>query len=335
MPIVRALTLHVKSGNTELRDAVRILEALRRSLEMGGISVWTLRISLSEDFDWRDAAGLCESGVLIAAYHKRVEEIETQELADYLKKCSTGYATILASGESLEVLPKLYLELSKSLREDYFTRIGVSYGGYVETPYFPISTAFRDAASLAYRYVDLLVSTEPSQWVTVIRSFVERISTLLKDEARELGLRVYHDLSLSPWMSESVVDVIEKLGVLFPRVGSLGAVYRVNSILAGLARSVESTGFNELMLPVAEDNRLKDLVRTGELRIEDLVALSTACVAGLDMAAVPRDQSYLKRVFDDTYTAFSIKKRPYGVRVIPTHSPVINLPRFGELPSFK
>lgn len=334
MPIVRALTLHIKSPGTRRGEAIQILETLKRSLETGGVPVWTLRISFSEDFDWKDVAEYCEAEVLLAAYHKSVEDVKAQELVEYLTKCARGYATILASAMDLELLPKLYLELSKALDEDYFTRVGVSYGSYVQTPYFPISTALGDSVSVAYRYIDVLLSTEPKQWVSATYELAKRVSHLLEDKAGEVGLRVYHDLSVSPWMAESSVDVVERLGAVFPRVGTLEAIHRVNSMLAEAARRVASTGFNELMLPVAEDDRLKELVREGELRIEDLVSLSAACVAGLDMVAVPREYGYLKSLFADTYTVFSIKRRPYGVRIIPTDKPVVSLSRFGDLPAF-
>ncbi len=334
MPMIRALTLHVASRDLKFGEAIRLLEDFKRSAEAGGVQVWTLRISLGEDFDWRDLVDHCGSGVLIAAYHRRAGEVEPGELAEYLARCGSGYATVLASEEDLDVLPELYAGLAKSLSEDHFTRLGVIYGSYLQTPYFPASAALSDAVSVAYRYADLLLSTDPSGWVDAIRGLAGRVDSLLGDRAREVGLEVHHDLSLSPWMSESAVGVVEKLGAAFPRVGTLAAVRRVNGILLEASGGVRTTGYNELMLPVAEDERLKRLVEAGELRLEDLIAFSTACVAGLDMVAVPRDPDYLRRLFADTYAAFSIKKRPYGVRVIPTDKPVVRLSRFGELPAF-
>lgn len=337
MPMVRAITLHIKSEDIRLKEAFQVLETLKKSLEAGGIPAWTIRISFSEDFDWKnkDIVEYCGAGALLAAYHKRLEDIREHELVEYLEKCGNGYATILVTEENLGYLPKLYIDLSRVLSEDYFTRIGVSYGSYIQTPYFPASTALEDAVSIAYRYIDLLLSSEPSKWVKLIQDLAKRVDSLLKDKAKEVGLRIYHDLSISPWMTESSVDVIERLGAAFPRIGTLEAVYRVSRVLAAASESIESTGFNELMLPVAEDEKLKELVRVGELRIEDLVALSVACVAGLDMVAVPREYGYLKNVFADTYTVFSIKKKPYGVRIIPTDIPVVRLSRFGDLPAFR
>lgn len=335
MPVVRALTLHVKSRDFNLPEAVEFLRELKKTLEAGRVFVWTLRISLGEDFEWFNARELCGSDILLSAYHKQVREIDLHELSSYLEKCRNGYATVLTSEENLDKLPELYIELSKNLGEDYFTRIGINYGEYIETPYFPISTALSDAVSVAYRYVDLFTTSEPADWRPSILDFVDKVDSLLKDRVREVGLKVRHDLSLSPWMSESVVDVIEKLGVSFPRAGTFHAVYRVNRLLTEIAQNIESTGFNEIMLPVAEDDRLKEYVRRGVLRVEDLIALSTVCVAGLDMVAVPRSFNYLKNLFTDTYTAFLVKKKPYGVRIIPTEKSVISLSRFGELPVFK
>ncbi|MEM0197029.1 MAG: DUF711 family protein [Sulfolobales archaeon] len=334
MPMVRALTLHVKSEKYKPQELVQLLGDLKKSIESRGISVWTLRASFSEDLDWREAISYCGDKVMIAAYHKSVDEVRVSDLVEYLKKCGNGYATILATEDNLEYLSRLYVELSRILSEDYFTRIGVSYGSYVQTPYFPISTAREDSVSVAYRYIDLLLSSEPNRWTEVIQEITRKVGLFLKDVAGGIGLRVYHDISISPWMTESSVDVVEKLGAVFPEVGTLGSVYRVNRILTEASSHIESTGFNELMMPVAEDDRLKELVKRGKLRLENLIGLSTACVAGLDMVAVPRDLNYLKNLFADTYTAFSIKKRPYGVRIVPTDKPVVELTRFGELPAF-
>ncbi|MEM1703800.1 MAG: DUF711 family protein [Zestosphaera sp.] len=334
MPMVRALTLHVKSEKYKPQELVQLLEDLKKSVESRGVSVWTLRASFSEDIDWREAVSYCGDKVMIAAYHKDVNDVKISDLVEYLKRCESGYATILVTEDSSEYLSKLYVELSRVLSEDYFTRIGISYGSYVQTPYFPISTALEDSVSIAYRYVDLLLSTEPNRWAEVIQEITKKVTLFLEDIAGEIGLRIYHDISISPWMTESSVDVIEKLGAVFPEVGTLGSIHRVNRVLTEASSRIESTGFNELMMPVAEDNRLKELVKKEKLRLEDLIGFSTACVAGLDMVAVPRDLNYLKNLFEDTYAAFFIKRRPYGVRIVPTDKPVIKLSRFGELPAF-
>lgn len=330
--MVRALTFHVKSKDIKPSEALKILKEIKRLLEVNGITVWTLRASYSEDFNWRDLEDLCRGDVLLAAYHRKVGEVTPSELESYLRECNTGYATLLASSEDLDRLTDIYMNLSKRVDEEYFTRIGVSYGEYLETPYFPLSSALRDAVSIAYRYVDLLLQHEPASWERVLSGFVSRVDTIIKEKASEVGLRVYHDLSLSPWMEESVVDVIEKLGVVFPGVGSFSAVYAINNLLSKVANTTSSTGFNELMLPVAEDNKLKNLAEAGKLRVKDLIALSTFCVAGLDMVAIPRDSNYLRKLFNDTYTVYLLKRKPYGIRVIPTDREVLNLREFGRVP---
>jgi uncharacterized protein (UPF0210 family) len=335
MPMVRALVFHVRSEDLKAREVLRTLRELKHMLEVSGITVWTLRVSLSEDFNWRDAEDLCNEEVLLAAYHKDVRKTSPSDLEEYLRTCNTGYATLLASDEDLDLLTKVYMELSKRVGEEYFTRIGVSYGGYLETPYFPLSTALRDSLSVAYRYVDLLLSQEPANWERSLSEFVKKVDSAIKEKTSEVGLKVYHDVSLSPWMEESAVDVIERLDATFPGLGSFSAVHTLNKLLSKVASTLPTTGFNELMLPVAEDDRLKDLARTGRLRVGDLVALSAFCVAGLDMVAVPRDSNYLRRLFRDTYATYLLKKRPYGVRVIPTDRDIITLRGFGELPRIR
>jgi len=337
LPLVRALTLHMRSKELSVGEALEVLRRAEAELESVGLRVWTRRVSFGEHVEWREVEEFCGvENLLVAPFHRRVDELRVDELVEFLRRCPSGYATILIPGEEyLSTLPEVYLRVSRELGEDYFTRLGVAYGSYVHTPYFPASTALRESISLAYRYVDLLVGTDSASWYGEVVGLARRASAALDGLARTLGFEVLHDLSLSPWMEESVVDVVERLGARFPRVGTFGAVSYLNRVLARAAEVVRSTGFNELMLPVAEDLRLKELAKSGELRVEDLVALSTFCVAGLDMVAVPRDLDYLRRLFEDTYAAYYVKRRPYGVRVIPTDRDVVVLRRFGELPRVK
>ena len=334
MPVVRALTLHMRSKELSVSEVLEVLRRAEVELESVGLRVWTRRVSFGEHVDWREVEEFCNvENLLVAPFHRGADELRVEELVEFLRRCPSGYATVLVpSEEYLSTLPEVYLRVSKELGEDYFTRLGVAYGSYVHTPYFPVSTALRESISLAYRYVDLLTGTDPANWYGEVVGLARRATVALEGLAKVLGFEVLHDLSLSPWMEESVVDVVEKLGARFPKVGTFRAVSYLNRVLARVAEVVRSTGFNELMLPVAEDLRLKELAKSGELRVEDLVALSTFCVAGLDMVAVPRDGDYLRKLFEDTYASYYVKRRPYGVRVIPTDRDVVVLRRFGELP---
>jgi len=77
-------------------------------------------------------------------------------------------------------------------------------------------------------------------------------------------------------------------------------------------------GFNEVMLPLAEDDRLKELAAVGQLRFRDLLAATPACVAGLDMVPLPSttETRVLKWVMRDLDAASKLKRKPLGMRVL-------------------
>jgi len=100
---------------------------------------------------------------------------------------------------------------------------------------------------------------------------------------------------------------------------------------------VKAVGFNEVMLPLAEDNCLKKRAKEGKLRLYDLISYIPICAVGLDMVPIPADISdeELLRILKDVEVMSSIKGRTVGVRVILASSKPgdeIELRRFGKVP---
>jgi uncharacterized protein (UPF0210 family) len=126
-------------------------------------------------------------------------------------------------------------------------------------------------------------------------------------------------MSLSPWREESVCMIIENLinnKIGFP--GTLNAIYSLNKLIFGLIKKLEvkSIGFNEVMLPVAEDAVLNERVKEVALKLRDLVNYSILCVAGLDMVAIPLNLD-IYRLAIDMLTIYRVKKRTVAMRIIP------------------
>ena len=142
------------------------------------------------------------------------------------------------------------------------------------------------------------------------------------------------DLSLSPWREESVVAIIEKLignKIGFP--GTINTIFSLNRLVKGLAKKlgVVTTGFNEVMLSVAEDNILNERVKEMAIRLRDLISYSALCAAGLDMVAVPRSID-ITRIAIDMLTIYRVKGRSVAMRIIPVDGgpgTEILLKRFG------
>ncbi len=169
------------------------------------------------------------------------------------------------------------------------TRVAVlAWREAIETPYYPLSTpSGASELGLSYLYVEAMREylTGRTDLARLARKLSEPVSILAR-----MGFRVTADYSLSPWMRESVALLIRDcFGVEPPSLGINYAIMRLNSIIesvAGLPHACPS-GFNEVMLPYAEDSRLKELGGLGPLSVKDLLTYSASCVAGPDMAVVP------------------------------------------------
>jgi len=146
------------------------------------------------------------------------------------------------------------------------------------------------------------------------------------------------DLSISPWMEESVVPLLEEVkGGPLGVPGNFYALYQLNRALRGIGEEVGAIGFNEVMLPLAEDEVLKERVEAGEIAFRDFLALVAVCVAGLDMVPIPSwtDDRAIAGVLRDLGAFRGLKGKTVGVRLIPVGVEAgeeVDLGEFGKTP---
>lgn len=339
--MVRALTLTYDRVEN-VREILNDLEKASKALTNVGFPPWTSRVTLPDDVPKELIQLLCNSKHMFSAYHKSINEVNYEEMLK-LMECRNAFATILVSerGE-VSKAAELLINLVRDLGYDVSTRLGFSIGGYVETPYYPLSTPRRYGASIALRYVDTVLQAlrssgsleEAARKLGEILTNLESIlsPTFKNLEIPYLGI----DLSLSPWMDESVVPLIEHVsGTAFPGAGSAWGVKTVNKMLTDVAEKygVKTLGFNETMLPVGEDNNLMRLVREGVLRLHHLTFLTAYCLVGVDMVALPGDKKLIEKVFKDVLAAHEVKKKTVGVRLIPVFGDKeVTISRFGTIP---
>ena len=363
MAIIRAVTIHVpehpeaRSDQGDLIDRVKsLVEVSRKLLSKYSIECWGFRVSFPtlehvKANTLRDVAEnlsifSSECGVVVAGLHlDHVRDVRVYELLiNSLELSDELFGSVLVSNvEQLNYYVECLWRFSS--KSEVFTRLAVVFPRRVTTPYFPISTSLSSlwGVSIALRYADLVKAalTDPSMYEALV-SYVRKVAAFCSEVEAHTGIKCLGlDLSLSPWMSESVGEIVELVNRAdISEPGSGWAVFKLNQLISKLATdaNVNVTGFNEVMLPVAEDNLLKKRAAEGKLKVRDLVHLAAYCVAGVDMTAISvasYKKEKLKKILYDTYSLSLIKRRSIGVRLIPSElkpGDVIKSKRFGDIP---
>ncbi|QOJ78079.1 DUF711 family protein [Infirmifilum lucidum] len=212
------------------------------------------------------------------------------------------------------------------------TRFAVSFGQRVQTPYFPATQSKENGVSLSLLYV------EQFKKGALLESLLERLKEMQRQAEASWDSFLGVDLSISPWMERSVASLVEEIsGITFTLPGTIAAIRELNRRIEYLASHVKTTGFNEVMLPLAEDNRLKELARIGQLRFSHLLNYASYCVAGLDMVVIPdtSEDTVLLGLLRDLWDIHLLKRRPLGMRLIlapAEDGSDIDLGMFGKTP---
>ncbi len=219
----------------------------------------------------------------------------------------------------------------------YATRIAVAlHNELLETPYFPDTTSSGvEGVGFSFLFPKHMISYieehgDLDGYINLLADTVKELRELVK--ARGIN-RVFFDYSISPWMDDSVVELIEKLGYKLLSPGFNYGVYLLKKFIDNAVAKIGfSKGFNEVMLPYAEDNLLKKAGEMKLLKARDLLLYSVSCVAGPDMLVVPESIGDLARFILDTYSIYLIKRRPLALRVIPVSMDIgdkLKLGKFG------
>jgi len=257
-------------------------------------------------------------------------------LTDILSSFNTLYSTIYLENfrDVRNLVDKIYME--KSLEYDVFTRLSITHYIWVQTPYFP-STVNLDGEfsfGLALRYVDLMKLYLKGD-KKAMEMFLIKLRDSLGDHLKYLrGI----DYSLSPWMNESVAQLVEDIyKISIGEVGILNAIYRLNMEIRRIVNKgiISGIGFNEVMLPVGEDNVLKERVEEGRLNLRTLISLASVCVAGLDMVAIDKERRLIEGTIYDINSIAYVKRRGIGTRIIPTEEDYVSSMRFGNIPKIR
>ncbi len=356
--IIRAVTLFypIENGrlnDEDLREELRRLKGIiDRVSGKYGIEVRTWRVTLpflESSWDFRelsmivnrvsDGLGYIHSSLNVPMYFK----VNVDDLVSAFLKSNSYMSIWVGDDERLdENNVDLFMGILKKLVDlgswVSSRRIAALIGDAVLTPYYPdsINLGNRHGIALSLLYADDILK-EGNKLVNALNGIFRRAEVIGKEIAEELGVEYLGiDASLSPWGLNSVVKAIEGIyGLRFGEPGTLSAIYDLNRSIWRALEDVKSTGFNEVMLPVAEDELLKSRVREGLVTFSKLIKYTVSCVAGIDMVPIPSSQlGLLRGLIRDLHAIVSIKRRSMGLRLIPYpgNEAEVDLGDFGSTP---
>ncbi|MGH9703612.1 MAG: DUF711 family protein [Candidatus Acidiferrales bacterium] len=126
------------------------------------------------------------------------------------------------------------------------------------------------------------------------------------------------DLSPAPLKEVSIGAAIENFtGQPLGSSGTLTAAALITRALRALP--VKRIGYSGLMLPVLEDSRIAKRWDEGRLSLDALLAYSSVCGTGIDVAPLPGDvtQDQLARIIGDMASLAVKLQKPLSVRLLP------------------
>ena len=368
MVLIRALTYHVPSSNEmsvegALKQLIADSDRFKKIENSLKERVWTKRAVFPKlNFRMEDLSKVSaeieeaieDSGIDYAVIP--LGKQDPMKVADSLPDSLSGTSKIfynLEAGDldedpcSFDLAPmaKLIRKIYEEAGPEACTRFAIAYGGPPETPYFPASISLRRGISACLRYAGSLhdeilsFSSNERSLDEILLSIFYPIAQDVRFASLDQGFEfIGIDASLSPWMEESAARIIELLSKApFGEPGTLNAIHKLNVSISNLSKHFNTTGFNEVMLPLAEDNRLKELGGSGLISAMDLVSMISVSVAGLDMVILPSsvNDEELAELFRDAMVLAFRKRKPIGIRVILANaSPYewVNLGRFPKAP---
>ncbi len=330
---VRSLTLHLPLEPGEVADPYRVLDeawrrlnAIKAALREAGFSVWSLRVSFApaEDLDAARLGAVAEAAkpygedLLVSLIHTACSDPGVEAVSSILPRAGNVYASLRAdsAAECYKCFHRALVRLGR-----HASRLALLFTEHLQTPYFPAACSLggEECISVALLY-PRLVESRGFNGVREAGELAYRLEKVVREAAEDAGVGYCGiDASLSPWMSESVTAALEATaGRPIYSYGFALTVKRVNdAIMEYICSRVKCIGFNEAMLAVAEDDRLKEHAASGRLTLDTLIHLLYVCVAGLDMVAIQQPKPEVTRaILEEAEAARLVKGRTVGVRLI-------------------
>ncbi|MEO0237459.1 MAG: DUF711 family protein [candidate division WOR-3 bacterium] len=211
---------------------------------------------------------------------------------------------------------------------------GISFNIISGTPFFPSSFSIKDGFSIGFENGDILQNIFKN-----VKNFSELENTIEKNlyqeykifenffekEAKKRNLEFLGlDLSFAPGIkkSESVYEAfyILKRNIKRKNINDISIAGAITTTLKNL--KIKKTGYCGLMLPLSEDYRLSKMSFDNNIRIKDLLLLSSVCGCGIDTVPISTDSKneFIESLIIDSYTISRKWKKPLQLRILPVHN---------------
>ena len=170
--------------------------------------------------------------------------------------------------------------------------------------------------------------TEVAECIKQTAFKITRVGQLVsKEAAKRLNASTgIVDLSLAPTpvIGDSVAHILEEIGL--ESVGGFGTTATLAMLndavkKGGLMACSAVGGLSGAFIPVSEDIGMINGVKSGNLSLEKLEAMTAVCSVGLDMFAVPGDTSseVLSAIIADEISIGVVNQKTTAVGVIPVY----------------
>ncbi|MBI2133925.1 DUF711 family protein [Candidatus Woesearchaeota archaeon] len=352
--ITTGINLNSYKDTVKIREAAKLNQKIKESLEKEGYEVQTSRISTNSWKHW--LKGLSEKGIL-TEIRKLDELCKNINVSFFNIGFASGYRDISTSPfiirntsfvfcsakiadpkkgimfENVKAAAQAIKRISEETENGYGNfRFCASANCGPGIPFFPASYHEGKKASFAIGLEcgDLLMAafSKSKNLSQAQANFKKTFSFELKkvEKAAEKISRKLKtaydgiDASIAPSLSEaeSVAFAYEKLGFgKFGEAGTLSISAMITKILKELP--LKTCGYSGLMFPVCEDFGLARRASEGTYSVKDLLLNSAVCGCGLDTVPIPGDVSpeKIEALLLDV-ASLSIKlNKPLSARLFP------------------
>jgi hypothetical protein len=358
-PKVRTITAFIRLDTNQYKQQVRetltMLRNAKARFELAGYEVETIRISTQpfpeytrgmskqamlaffHDFDNLAKQENFIASIGPALISEKDDPAQAQVLAEILSLTSALHGAVVVAGDdgvhwgavhaAADVMKYLEDHTGHSLGNFRFAAIA-NVPAY--TPFYPASYH----QGLGHQFAVALESANVVAAVMAVQRDPEVTRQALIAElgmhaqaVQDLASNIDHDtgwaymgLDLSPAPMKDVSIGSATAGFTGGRFGTSGTL-TASAIITSALRdiAVKKVGYSGLMMPVLEDNRLSQLWSEGALSMDQLLAYSAVCGAGLDTIPLPGDVTaeQLARIIGDVATLSAKLSKPLSVRLLP------------------